>query len=73
MGISAAGTTTSTGSATAVSTPSPMQTGIVSDCDQFHEVETNGLCEIAVGKYGITLDEFYSWNPAIGSSCQFLE
>ncbi|KAF5874875.1 uncharacterized protein Bfra_003324 [Botrytis fragariae] len=73
VGISAAVTTTSAGSATAVSTPSPVQTGIVSDCDQFYEVETNDSCEIVVGKYGITLDEFYSWNPAIGSSCQFLE
>jgi len=33
----------------------------------------NDLSEIVVGKYGITLDDFYSWDPAIGSSCQFLE
>ena len=33
----------------------------------------NDLPEIVVRKYGITLDEFHSWDPAIGSSCQFLE
>jgi LysM repeat protein len=73
-------TGTATGTATAtettgdgVTTPSPVQTGMVSDCDLFHEVISNDTCYDLAQTNSITLDEFYAWNPAVGTDCLYLE
>ena len=55
-----------------VTTPSPVQSGLVSNCDAFHLVTDNDSCWDISQKYAITLDQFYAWNPAVGSSCQAL-
>lgn len=74
IGVSSSSSTSSlTSTITAVSTPSPVQTGIVSNCDAFYEVESGNDCDTIVAKYDLTLAEFYAWNPAVGSSCQYLE
>lgn len=49
--------------------PGPTQTGIVSDCDAFAEPQSGQGCYDFAAAYGITLDELYQWNPAIGD-CQ---
>lgn len=64
---------TATATSNGVSTPSPIQTGIVADCDMFYEVQNLDDCQIIATKYNISLAIFYSWNPAIGSSCAYLE
>lgn len=62
-----------TATGTAVATPTPTQTGISSDCDDFYLVQTNDTCyDIAAGDE-ISLDDFYDWNPAVGTDCSDLE
>ncbi|KAI0191405.1 hypothetical protein EV127DRAFT_338251 [Xylaria flabelliformis] len=64
--------TTTSPTGDGVSTPSPVQTGIVGNCDMFYYVQSGDTCSIIVAKYGITLAQFYAWNPAVGSSCAYL-
>ncbi|KAI1281721.1 carbohydrate-binding module family 50 protein [Xylaria sp. FL0933] len=61
--------TTTSPTGNGVSTPSPVQTGIVGNCDMFYYVQSGDTCSIIAAKYGITLAQFYAWNPAVGSSC----
>ncbi|GAM42975.1 hypothetical protein TCE0_044r17416 [Talaromyces pinophilus] len=55
-----------------ISTPSPVQTGIASNCDKFYLVQSGDQCGIIASNAGISLAQFYAWNPAVGSSCQYL-
>lgn len=55
------------------STPSPVQTGIPSNCDEFHLVASGDTCQVVADDYDITLAQLYAWNPAVGSSCEDLE
>ncbi|KAK7918376.1 hypothetical protein PG985_010250 [Apiospora marii] len=60
---------TTTRAGNGVVTPTPVQTGMVQTCKRFHSVVAGDSCyDIAAGA-GISLDTFYSWNPAIGSDC----
>lgn len=65
--ISTPATTTSAGNG--ITTPTPTQPNIVSNCDKFHLVETGQTCEVIAGLYGISQDELKAWNPNAGSSC----
>jgi hypothetical protein len=47
----------------------PQQTGIISNCNKYHLVESGDGCASIASAYGISLSNFYSWNPAVGSSC----
>ncbi|KAK3934138.1 hypothetical protein QBC46DRAFT_274422 [Diplogelasinospora grovesii] len=54
--------------------PGPTQSGEPSNCDAWYLVQANDTCDAVVSKYGnFTLAQFYSWNPAVGSSCQYLD
>ncbi|KAJ5765867.1 carbohydrate-binding module family 50 protein [Penicillium odoratum] len=53
-------------------TPSPTQTGMVSGCLRFYCVESGDDCYDIALDAGISLDDFYSWNPAV-SDCADLE
>ncbi|KAI1360466.1 carbohydrate-binding module family 50 protein [Xylaria arbuscula] len=55
-----------------ISTPTPIQTGIASNCNKFYEVQSGDICDTIVAAYGIPLSNFYAWNPAVGSSCTTL-
>ncbi|KAH8655300.1 hypothetical protein BX600DRAFT_525233 [Xylariales sp. PMI_506] len=66
------GGATATATGTTISTPSPVQTGIATNCDKFYEVKTNDTCYDISMTYGISLDEFYAWNPAV-DECADLE
>ncbi|RHZ66291.1 hypothetical protein CDV55_107103 [Aspergillus turcosus] len=68
-------TTTSTTSATgtAISTPSPIQTGMVGDCDKFYLVQSGDTCASVASAAGISLADFYTWNPAVGTTCEYLD
>ncbi|KAL4907197.1 hypothetical protein BDW74DRAFT_166705 [Aspergillus multicolor] len=75
IGASAAVTTTSSSSSSSgngITTPSPIQTGMVSNCDLFHLVESGDTCAAIAEGQGISLSDFYAWNPAVGTSCSYL-
>ncbi|KAL5044401.1 hypothetical protein BDW71DRAFT_209406 [Aspergillus fruticulosus] len=52
-----------------VASPTPQQTGIISNCNKYHLLESGDGCASIASAYGISLSNFYSWNPAAGSSC----
>ncbi|OJJ48046.1 hypothetical protein ASPZODRAFT_141589 [Penicilliopsis zonata CBS 506.65] len=67
------GSVTSTTTGDGISTPSPIQTGMVSTCDEFHLVVSGDDCATIAADAGISLDTFYAWNPAVGTSCAYLD
>lgn len=74
VGIASSSTSTKTPPTTTqagngVVTPTPVQTGIVQKCKSFHSVVAGDSCYDIAANAGISLDNFYSWNPAIGSDC----
>ena len=53
--------------------PTPVEDGITKDCQRYHKVFTGDTCQTIVDKYKTyTLQNFYTWNHDIGSSCQRL-
>ncbi|ETS82692.1 hypothetical protein PFICI_04568 [Pestalotiopsis fici W106-1] len=71
--LSTASTSESTGTSTAaaVTPPGPTQTGIVSTCNAY-AIPTSGQgCWDFANDNGITTDELYEWNPAIGDCENF--
>ncbi|KAF0635919.1 hypothetical protein FPSE5266_06004 [Fusarium pseudograminearum] len=69
---SATKTSTST-SSTNSGIPSPLQTGILKTCNDYHKVIKGDTCyDIAQGAK-IELETFYKWNPAVKSDCSDLE
>ncbi|EAW24579.1 uncharacterized protein NFIA_041570 [Aspergillus fischeri NRRL 181] len=78
-GMSDSNTTTSisttvptSSSATSTGPPGPTQTGVVANCQQWYVARTGDTCYDIAATYGITLDQFYAWNPAVGSDCSGL-
>ncbi|KAH7137618.1 hypothetical protein EDB81DRAFT_655805, partial [Dactylonectria macrodidyma] len=63
---------TTTTAKTGIATPSPVQTGIPSECDKFYLVSSGDTCSAIVSAEKITVTNFYSWNPAVGSTCASL-
>lgn len=57
---------------TAVATPSPFQTGMVGNCTNFYLVVSGDTCSSIATAAGISLSDFYTWNPAVGTSCATL-
>ncbi|PLB40799.1 LysM peptidoglycan-binding domain-containing protein [Aspergillus candidus] len=59
--------------ATVASAPIPVQSGVASNCNSFYQVKTGDTCiGIQTHFHNFTLNEFYKWNPAIGTNCQVL-
>lgn len=65
--------TTKTTAGNGVATPTPTQPLMVGNCDAFHLVASGDTCYDVSAKAGITLTQFYTWNPSVGSSCQTLQ
>ena len=61
--VSIVGHTPTTGTSP-VSTPSPIQSGMVSGCKKFHFVQAGETCDTIASKYGVTTANFKKWNPA---------
>jgi len=56
------------------STLAPTQSGIAANCDALYTVQSGDSCSGIVSEFAnFTLAQFYSWNPAVGSSCQYLD
>lgn len=50
--------------------PSPIQEGMVANCNNFYLVKaSDGFCGDIATKNGISLANFYAWNPAVGPGC----
>lgn len=64
---------TSTSTGDGISTPSPIQTGMISTCDKFYLVASEDTCAAITTTAGVSLTTFYAWNPAVGSSFADLE
>ncbi|KAK6360312.1 hypothetical protein TWF730_006459 [Orbilia blumenaviensis] len=66
-------TTTSTKPATTgngITTPTPIQAGMITSCNKFHFVAAGQTCGDITAKYaGTNLDLLFKWNPAIGKTC----
>ncbi|KAJ6071011.1 hypothetical protein N7467_012330 [Penicillium canescens] len=66
--------TTSAPAATGTgSVPSPVQSGIASNCTKYYKVADGDYCAAVEEKYNISAADFNKWNPAVGSSCGDLE
>lgn len=63
-------TTTSSKPTTAKPTaPAPTHTGQPADCNKWDVVESGDGCASIASDNAITLDQFYSWNPAVSRDC----
>ncbi|KAK4215772.1 LysM-like protein [Rhypophila decipiens] len=62
-------TPTPTKPSNGVQTPTPIQSDMVSNCKKFHFVQDNQTCDVIARQYSISLSNFVTWNPAVGSSC----
>ncbi|PYH81903.1 hypothetical protein BO82DRAFT_414824 [Aspergillus uvarum CBS 121591] len=72
VGTSGYATTITSGDPVPV-TPTPTQTGMVSGCLRFYDVQSNDDCYDLASEAGVQLSDFYSWNPALGTDCAGLE
>ncbi|KAF2995260.1 hypothetical protein E8E13_003778 [Curvularia kusanoi] len=64
--------TTTTTIPTPAQKPSPVREGMSQDCVGFYLQQTGDLGWSMASDAGISLDQFYEWNPAVGSDCQNL-
>ena len=55
-----------------ISTPTPIQNGMVNNCDSFYKVVKDDGCEAIASRYGITPSQFYAWNPYVENTCKNL-
>ncbi|RAK95290.1 LysM peptidoglycan-binding domain-containing protein [Aspergillus ibericus CBS 121593] len=62
-------TTTTTTTTTSVATPSPTQSGMVSNCDAFYLVATGDTCTTVAQKKAVSVTDIVSWNPGVGTGC----
>ncbi|KAK6336935.1 hypothetical protein TWF718_009724 [Orbilia javanica] len=65
-------TTTKTSTGGGVSTPTPFQAGMTTNCKGFKLVQSGDTCPSILMKYGITQAQLVAWNPAIKSDCSGL-
>ncbi|ROW05869.1 hypothetical protein VPNG_08045 [Cytospora leucostoma] len=63
---------TSPGPTRTTNTPSPIMTGTDPSCTSYYYVASGDSCYDIEQEYGITSDEFDTWNPSIGSDCSGL-
>ncbi|KAK3369408.1 hypothetical protein B0T24DRAFT_707942 [Lasiosphaeria ovina] len=61
----ASSTTTSGG----VAPPGPTQPGEAANCNEYYVVQSGDGCPKIQSQFGITFQQLYQWNPAIGSDC----
>ncbi|KAF5606295.1 uncharacterized protein FSUBG_6128 [Fusarium subglutinans] len=67
------GSTGASATNTASATPSPIQTGMVSNCNSFYKVQAGDGCWAISNAKKINLDDFYKWNPAVKTDCSALQ
>ncbi|KFX87782.1 hypothetical protein O988_09292 [Pseudogymnoascus sp. VKM F-3808] len=55
-----------------VTTPLPIQPGMTTSCNKFRFVKTGDQCGDIAAAAGISLADFYAWNPSVGTGCSSL-
>ncbi|KAK8091448.1 LysM domain-containing protein [Apiospora hydei] len=63
---------TSSPTSTGITTPTPTQSGMISSCNAFYKVQSGDTCNAIASSYGISVSEFYAWNPAVKTDCSLL-
>ncbi|KAM5506240.1 hypothetical protein McanMca71_002433 [Microsporum canis] len=69
---SSTSTVTSAPSATSLPPSTPTQPGAAKNCKKWYVVADGDTCWSITQKYGISLDDFSSWNPGVGAGCSAL-
>ncbi|KAH6693877.1 LysM domain-containing protein [Plectosphaerella plurivora] len=64
---------TTTTPSNGVSTPSPIQPGMVTNCNLFHFIGGNTQCQQVLDYQKISLADFFKWNPAVKADCSGLQ
>ncbi|KAJ5726916.1 Peptidoglycan-binding Lysin subgroup [Penicillium malachiteum] len=70
---SSTSSTTTTTASNGIITPTPVQSGMIDSCSKFDLVQSGDTCASIATTYNIELSDFYTWNPAVGSSCANLD
>ncbi|KAF2420717.1 hypothetical protein EJ08DRAFT_702391 [Tothia fuscella] len=52
--------------------PTPTQPNVTLSCNKWYLVVENDICLKVVNKINISLADFYTWNPDVGSTCAYL-
>ncbi|KAF4335447.1 hypothetical protein FBEOM_10684 [Fusarium beomiforme] len=52
-----------------ITTPLPIQPGMVDNCDAFYYVQPGDNCLKIAAQFGISFDQFKEWNPTVGKDC----
>ncbi|KAM5465123.1 hypothetical protein MferCBS49748_005063 [Microsporum ferrugineum] len=60
---------TSTKPSNGIATPTPIQNGMVTNCNKFHFVDSGQTCPVIQAKYKVTLADLVKWNPSIKADC----
>ncbi|KAF5000825.1 hypothetical protein FGRMN_1433 [Fusarium graminum] len=55
-----------------ISTPPPIQNGMVKNCEKFHQIKSTTTCTSIEDYYNLPSTTFHSWNPAVGKDCTSL-
>lgn len=55
-----------------IATPSPVQSGMVTNCNKFYLVKSGDGCWAISNDNGISTDQFAAWNPSVGVDCKGL-
>ncbi|RDW92950.1 LysM peptidoglycan-binding domain-containing protein [Aspergillus mulundensis] len=68
--VSTTATATATTTTTSEGPPGPTQSGIPDNCNKWHLVTSSEEnCSSVAAEYNISLEQFYSWNPAVSEDC----
>lgn len=63
---------TTTKSGNGVTTPTPTQTRMVTNCKTFEYVDEGETCESIAKARGVMQAQFIAWNPAVGADCKLM-
>jgi LysM repeat protein len=61
-------TTKAPSTTTETSGNTPQMPGLAEDCDGFHKIASGDQCDNVANRYGISVDQFRSWNSEVNDS-----
>ncbi|UKZ80304.1 hypothetical protein TrVFT333_008061 [Trichoderma virens FT-333] len=73
VGVATTSATTTTSKPTGIITPTPTQSGMVSNCNKFYDVHSGDGCSAIASSQHVDLSSFYKWNPAVKTDCSGLQ
>jgi hypothetical protein len=60
---------TTTGNGNGVSTPSPTQPEMITDCNKFYFVKSKDTCASIAKANNLSQTQFFNWQPSVGTDC----